>query len=58
MVENEEKEFEIEEEPNTEVEVPEQENDSVEASDTTDDSEDQFKKAESATQIQREQMVE
>jgi hypothetical protein len=50
MVENEEKEFEIEEEPNTEVEVPEQENDSVEASDTTDDSEDQFKKAESATQ--------
>jgi len=50
MVENEEKEFEVEEEPSTEVEVPEQENDSVEASDNTNDSDDQFKKAESATQ--------
>ena len=50
MVENEEKEFDVEEEPSTEVEVPEQENDSVEASDNTNDSDDQFKKAESATQ--------
>ena len=50
MVENEEKEFEVEEEPSTEVEVPEQENDSVEASDNANDSDDQFKKAESATQ--------
>jgi len=50
MVENEEKEFEVEEEPSTEVEVPEQENDSVEASENTNDSDDQFKKAESATQ--------
>jgi len=50
MVENEEKEFEVEEEPSTEVEVPEQEDDSVEASDNTNDSDDQFKKAESATQ--------
>ena len=50
MVENEEKEFEVEEEPSTEIEVPEQENDSVEASDNTNDSDDQFKKAESATQ--------
>ena len=48
MVE-EEKDYEVEQEPDTEVEVPEQEN-QVEASDNTDDSDDQFKKAESATQ--------
>jgi len=45
----EEKDYEVENEPDTEVEVPEQEN-QVEASDNTDDSDDQFKKAESATQ--------
>ena len=45
----EEKDYEIEQEPDTEVDVPEQEN-QVEASDNTDDSDDQFKKAESATQ--------
>ena len=48
MVE-EEKDYEVEQEPDTEVEVPEQEN-QVEASDNTDDSDDQFRKAESATQ--------
>ena len=45
----EEKDYEVENEPDTEVEVPEQEN-QVEASDNTDDSDDQFRKAESATQ--------
>jgi len=45
----EEKDYEVDNEPDTEVEVPEQEN-QVEASDNTDDSDDQFKKAESATQ--------
>ena len=45
-----EKDFEEEKELDTEVEVIEQSNDSVEASDNTDDSDDQFKKAESATQ--------
>ena len=50
MVE-EEKEYEIENEPDTEVEVSGSEQESqVEASDNTDDSDDQFKKAESATQ--------
>ena len=52
----EEKDFEVEQEPDTEIEVPDQESDSVEASDNSDnsdnsdDSDDQFKKAESATQ--------
>jgi hypothetical protein len=47
----EEKEYEIENEPDTEVEVSGSEQESqVEASDNTDDSDDQFKKAESATQ--------
>jgi len=45
----EEKDYEVENEPDTEVEVPEQVN-QVEASDNTDDSDDQFRKAESATQ--------